>query len=361
MTAEDDFDEFVRARWSATARLAYALTLDHQKAEDLAQDAFTKLWFHWRKLRTGSPEAYLRKIVTSTFLSGRRRRWHGEHPTDTPPESTVDAGTTQVEERLALREAMARLTPRQRAAVYLRYAERPEPADPAVPVQLRIKRRQVRRRATAAAISAAAVTAVVVVASSALGSLRSAEPGVATSSSTAPTPALQTQHLDFKYTPLPSPWSDEPAFTTQPDSLKYAPAFYVARGSIPNESWAVASYIRSGCLVVTDEGPAKAFGGADACFTENWQPGQLAQYRAVPADVPNLSSPMHLTLVMGAVAADARQVRVTAGGKTYDTDAVGTPNSSRLRFFALVIDAADVTSVTPLTATGQQAPAPRGR
>ncbi|MET9272353.1 SigE family RNA polymerase sigma factor [Kribbella sp. NPDC003557] len=123
MTSEDDFDEFVRARWSATARLAYALTLDHQKAEDLAQEAFTKLWFHWRKLRKGSPEAYLRKIVTSTFLSGRRRRWLGEHPTDTPPEATVEAGTTQVEERLALRQAMARLSPRQRAAVYLRYAE----------------------------------------------------------------------------------------------------------------------------------------------------------------------------------------------------------------------------------------------
>ena len=37
----EDFDAFVRARWTATARLAYALTLDHQKAEDLAQEAFT--------------------------------------------------------------------------------------------------------------------------------------------------------------------------------------------------------------------------------------------------------------------------------------------------------------------------------
>lgn len=123
MRAEHDFDEFVRARWTATARLAYALTLDHQKAEDLAQDAFTKLWFHWRKLQNGNPEAYLRKIVASSFLSGRRRRWLGERPTDAPPEAVVDPGTAQVDERLALRQAMARLSPRQRAAVYLRYAE----------------------------------------------------------------------------------------------------------------------------------------------------------------------------------------------------------------------------------------------
>jgi RNA polymerase sigma-70 factor (sigma-E family) len=123
MTAGDDFDEFVRARWTTTARLAYALTLDHQKAEDLAQDAFTKLWFHWRKVRDGNPEAYLRKIVATTFLSGSRRRWLGERPTDTPPETIVDPATTQVDERVALRRAMARLSPRQRATVYLRYAE----------------------------------------------------------------------------------------------------------------------------------------------------------------------------------------------------------------------------------------------
>jgi RNA polymerase sigma-70 factor (sigma-E family) len=119
----EDFDAFVRARWTATARLAYALTLDHQQAEDLAQEAFTKLWFHWRKVSGGSPEGYLRKIVTTTFLSARRRRWIGERPTETPPETAVGAATGQVDERLALRAAMARLSPRQRAAVYLRYAE----------------------------------------------------------------------------------------------------------------------------------------------------------------------------------------------------------------------------------------------
>jgi RNA polymerase sigma-70 factor (sigma-E family) len=120
---DEDFDAFVRARWTATARLAYALSLDHQKAEDLAQEAFTKLWFHWRSVRAGNPEAYLRKIVTTTFLSGRRRRWIGERPTETPPDTAVGSATAQVDERLALKAAMARLSPRQRAAVYLRYAE----------------------------------------------------------------------------------------------------------------------------------------------------------------------------------------------------------------------------------------------
>ncbi|MBB6568981.1 SigE family RNA polymerase sigma factor [Kribbella sandramycini] len=118
-----DFDDFVRARWSATARLAYALTLDHQRAEDLAQESFTKLWFHWDRVSGGSPEGYLRRIVTTTFLSGRRRRWLGERPTETPPDVAVAARTGEIDERLALHRAMAQLSPRQRATLYLRYAE----------------------------------------------------------------------------------------------------------------------------------------------------------------------------------------------------------------------------------------------
>jgi RNA polymerase sigma-70 factor (sigma-E family) len=120
---DEDFDAFVRARWTTTARLAYALTLDHQRAEDLAQEAFTKLWFHWKKVRGGSPEGYLRRIVTTTYLSSTRRRWTGERPTESPPDVAIGPVTGQVDDRIALQEAMRQLSPRQRAAVYLRYAE----------------------------------------------------------------------------------------------------------------------------------------------------------------------------------------------------------------------------------------------
>ncbi|MEV4265308.1 hypothetical protein [Kribbella sp. NPDC049584] len=234
--------------------------------------------------------------------------------------------------------------------------DRPEPADPAAPIRARIESRQ-RRRRTTAAVCAAAVVIAVVVASTVVGTIKSAEPQVAT---TAPGPQQRTQNLDFRYTPLPEPWSDEQAFREQPDALKYGPGFYVARGSIPNESWAVASSYSDGCLVVTDEGPARAFGGTEACFYENWKPGQRAQYKTIPAVIPNLGSAKHLTMVMGAVSAEARKVRITAGGVTYVEPATGTPNSSRLRFFATVIDAAesDITSVTPIDAAGNVAPSP---
>lgn len=138
--AKDAFDEFVRARWLATMRLAYGMTLDRGRAEDLAQDAFAKLWFRWAKAVDGNPEAYLRKILVSLFLSRRRLRWWSESPTpvtelpDQPeaagrpggsggPAGSGGSGTGQVDDRDALRRALATLSPRQRAAVYLRYAE----------------------------------------------------------------------------------------------------------------------------------------------------------------------------------------------------------------------------------------------
>ena len=76
VSREDMFDEFVQARWPATMRFAYALTLDHGHAEDLTQESMAKLWFRWKKV-TDNPDAYLRRILVSTFLAKRRRRWWG--------------------------------------------------------------------------------------------------------------------------------------------------------------------------------------------------------------------------------------------------------------------------------------------
>jgi RNA polymerase sigma-70 factor (sigma-E family) len=122
-SGKDSFAEFVRARWTATMRFAYALTLDHGHAEDLAQDSFAKLWFRWSRARDGNPDAYLRTIVASTFLSSRRRRWWGERAAAVLPETIARETHSRVDEWDALRRAMRELSPKQRAAVYLRYAE----------------------------------------------------------------------------------------------------------------------------------------------------------------------------------------------------------------------------------------------
>jgi RNA polymerase sigma-70 factor (sigma-E family) len=129
MRDQDGFDEFVRARWGSTVRLAVGLTLDHGYAEDLAQEALAKLWFRWDRVADGNPDAYLRKIVLNTFLSRRRRKWWGEHATAELPESEagqpVDAGTDtrRVDDRDALKQALRTVSPKQRVVIFLRYAE----------------------------------------------------------------------------------------------------------------------------------------------------------------------------------------------------------------------------------------------
>ena len=92
------FDDFVAARSTALLRTAYLLTHDHALAEDLLQTALTKSWFAWNRI-SGSPEAYVRKVLVNTFASAWRRRWNGELATAELPErgtdDTADAVTTE--------------------------------------------------------------------------------------------------------------------------------------------------------------------------------------------------------------------------------------------------------------------------
>jgi len=247
---------------------------------------------------------------------------------------------------------------------------RPEPADPAGPIRLRIKRRRRRRRATAAVVATAAATAAVLAAGPLLGSIRSAsnEPGVAgfapsitvLTSQTMPTLPSTSITGDHK-TVMPPPWSAE-VFTKMPDANAYLPrAYYVAKGTIPTESWAMLAFSQYGCMV-SDEGPANSFGRPYVCFNE-WKPGRRAGHHVVQGyQKEKGAAKIDQTLVFGAASADARKVVITAGGKTYTADAVGTPATDKLRFFALVIPRKnlEVTAVTPIDAAGELADAPKG-
>jgi DNA-directed RNA polymerase specialized sigma24 family protein len=65
--AERQYREFVAARSFALRRIAYALTGDLHRAEDLVQGALAKLAGRWRKV--DDPEAYVRRIVYRDNIS----------------------------------------------------------------------------------------------------------------------------------------------------------------------------------------------------------------------------------------------------------------------------------------------------
>jgi len=117
-----DFDEFVAARSSGLLRTAYLLTRDHALAEDLLQTALAKAWFAWSRIET-SPEAYVRRILVTTYASWWRRRWNGEHATDELPEAPGPDASAASDTAHDLWTAMGRLPRRQRAVVVLRYVE----------------------------------------------------------------------------------------------------------------------------------------------------------------------------------------------------------------------------------------------
>jgi len=122
----EDFERFVQARSVALLRTAFLLTGDRHLAEDLLQDTLARVAQHWVSVaRDGNPEAYTRRVLyhraVDTWRARRRRPAEVAQPAgDSADYSDRFADTDQ---RLVLRAALARLTPKQRAVLVLRFYE----------------------------------------------------------------------------------------------------------------------------------------------------------------------------------------------------------------------------------------------
>lgn len=125
MHSPEGFAEFVQARSPSLLGAAWLLTGDGGKAEDLLQTVLARAWRNWRRIQhDGNPEAYVRRMLYTTYLSWWRRRWRGEVPAETLPDKPArgDLAGESVN-RQALRRALDRLSPRQRAVLVLRFLE----------------------------------------------------------------------------------------------------------------------------------------------------------------------------------------------------------------------------------------------
>jgi RNA polymerase sigma-70 factor (sigma-E family) len=125
----DDFEEFVRSRSSGLARVAYLLTGDTHLAEELLQDVLARVVDRWPAIvRGGDPEPYVRRVLYNRAVDGwrhRRRHVSLERLAHDPREElkALADDAEIVARRVALRDALARLTPRQRAVLILRFYE----------------------------------------------------------------------------------------------------------------------------------------------------------------------------------------------------------------------------------------------
>jgi RNA polymerase sigma-70 factor (sigma-E family) len=119
--AEAEFRAFVAARSGALLRTA-RLLVDDSHAEDLVQEALARLVPRWHKV--DDPEAYARVTMHRLQISRWRRRAviREDAVEQVPPGRSGDhAGA--VDDRVVIRRALARLSPRQRAVLVCRYVE----------------------------------------------------------------------------------------------------------------------------------------------------------------------------------------------------------------------------------------------
>ena len=125
MSTDEDFVEFVSARWAALYRTACVLTLDPATAEDVVQIAMEKTYLRWHRVRRmDDPTAYVRKVMVNAAISSRRWPWRRvESPRDVLPEQALPGAEGGVVDHAALWPLVCALPERQRAVVVLRYYE----------------------------------------------------------------------------------------------------------------------------------------------------------------------------------------------------------------------------------------------
>ena len=121
------FEEYAATAWPSLYRSAYLLAGNHADAEDVAQQTLIKVHGAWTKVAASdAPNAYVRRILTNTFLSSKRSKARGlELLTDEMPErrDAVRPDSAGPEEAWALWPHVAGLPPQQRAVIVLRYYE----------------------------------------------------------------------------------------------------------------------------------------------------------------------------------------------------------------------------------------------
>jgi RNA polymerase sigma-70 factor (ECF subfamily) len=105
-------------------RLVGALALqcgDAELAKEVAQEALTRAWQHWPRVsRYDSPEAWVFRVALNVSAS-RFRRTKRERRAFAEVASRPEPGRVDETDRIAIREAVLTLPPRQRTALVLRF------------------------------------------------------------------------------------------------------------------------------------------------------------------------------------------------------------------------------------------------
>lgn len=121
---DEEFTAFVESAAARLRRSAYLMCRDWHLAQDLTQHTFTKMYASWGRIRAGTNlEGYSRRVLMNLVFDQQRRRSGSEIVLAELPDQPDGNAAGTPELRLALVDALARLTVEDRAVLVLRHAE----------------------------------------------------------------------------------------------------------------------------------------------------------------------------------------------------------------------------------------------
>jgi RNA polymerase sigma-70 factor (sigma-E family) len=121
---DEQFTAFVESAATRLRRSAYLMCRDWHLAQDLTQQTFTKMYAVWDRIHNATNlESYSRRVLMNLVFDQQRRRSGSEVVLAELPDRPDDAAAGTPELRLALVDALARLSVEDRAVLVLRHAE----------------------------------------------------------------------------------------------------------------------------------------------------------------------------------------------------------------------------------------------
>jgi RNA polymerase sigma-70 factor (sigma-E family) len=120
---DEEFSQYVGARWTALVRSAVLLGCAPPDAEDLVQNALARCYVSWSRVRAAdNRDAYVYRVLVNALHDAGRRFWRRERPTEDLPDHADDhAATDRVEATDAIERALGGLSELHRDVVVLRF------------------------------------------------------------------------------------------------------------------------------------------------------------------------------------------------------------------------------------------------